>query len=609
MLAELKRRKVVRVAIVYGIVAIAVIEASDVLTEALSIDEAFVTFVTVTALLGYPIAIVLAWAYEIVPDSVSQQITAGANSDVARREINKAHATLFRAFMMVGLIAIGIVIVIQYRGSLDAEAAPKIYTHSIAVMSLANFTGDDSLDDIGDGTAYEIISKLQRIDPLRVIDYPSLQAAGINELSVSEIANKFDVRNVLSGAIRFDETGRLRADAQIFTASGDLLDSGDFRAGSTSIERDQVADFQVNIAGEVVNMVLDTLPGLPRPAIEAPMEFGAGHRAFVVGREALAMRTADGIRTAIQQFERAISLDRNSAAAYASLAQAYALALFYRYDVGIDEFELAARSLAMSEHSLVLDPNLPEGYAARGYLGALTGNDPLIVAADFSRAMDLQPNSSSIPSWAARSLALLGDFNEAIREAERAIDLSPGSAARRIALAELLLQIGRYDAAIVAAREATNLEPGQYRSRAIEARSLLLSGRAAECSNMFLGPHRALTATCLYADGQETASADLIRVVIDDLNRGVRNEIEQDYSSVTAIEDLAIHFAWLDNGAEAARWAESAFLQSPAGIEVRNFESELFDNVRSRNEFESIIHPLRAGIYAEVVRRSREFTL
>jgi TolB-like protein/tetratricopeptide (TPR) repeat protein len=608
LIDELKRRKVVRVAIVYGVVGIAVIEASDALADALDLGDTFVTFVAVTALLGYPIAIVLAWAYELVPDSVSRQIRSAPGSESTKQEIRKAHLILYRGVLSVALIAIVVVVVIQYRGTFVVLAAPKSYLHSIAVMPLDNLTGDSELDHVGKGTSLEITRKFQGIGPLRSIDFQSLQAAGAENLTIAGVINEHQVRHVLWGWISFDEFGRLRADIQLYDETGDLLDSKRFNAETDDTSSRAISTFQGSVSTEVVNLVLDAMPGLPSPAIAKDVDFGPGHRAWVEGSEALATRTATGIRDAIQWFEESIRLDPDAAPAYASLAQTYALALFYRYDVGIEEYELAARSLAMSNFSLDLDPNLAEGFAARGYLGALTGNDPLAVKSDFDRAIELRPNSSITASWRARSLALLGEMDEAVAEAERAIDLGSRSAARRIALAELLLQIGEYETAARVARDATDREPGQYRSLAIEARALLLDGRANECRNLILGPYKVLHATCLYEAGDIAASEALISEAVRDLQRDERTGIELDYSKVLTYEDLAIHFAWIGDPVESARWADRAFEQSPAGIEVRVFESELFDTVRDRSDFENVIGPRRARLYGDVVDRSREFS-
>ena len=225
------------------------------------------------------------------------------------------------------------------------------------------------------------------------------------------------------------------------------------------------------------------------------------------------------------------------------------------------------------------------------------------VANDFDRAAELQPNAASIPSWRARSLAQLGQYEEAVSEATRAIELDPLAPGRHIALAELSLQLGNYDQAISSARSAIALEPAIIRSRAIEARALLLRGDAEECAALPLGPHRVLRASCLEASGRPAEASTIVAEVLAD----IRNDRKpgNGYNEVIQYEDLAIDFALRGDARNALFWAATAYSASPVGIEIRMLESALFDKVRHQPEFSEPIAAIRADLY-ERVRRDSE---
>jgi len=368
---------------------------------------------------------------------------------------------------------------------------------------------------------------------------------------------------------------------------------------------DDMASLQENAARVATGKFVATIPGLTLPQFGEHDDAGPGQAAYLAGKSLLGDRTAEGLQKAITQFERAIELSPGYAPAYADLSSAFALSIFYRYDIGADAYTLAAQSLAFAEHAIALDENLAAGYAARGYLGALVGRNGSDVEADFERAAALQPNTASIPSWRARSLAQLGQFEEALAEASRAVDLDPLAPARHIALAELSLQLGRYEQAIASAKMATALEPRIIRSRAIEARALLLHGNPQRCASMALGPHRVLRATCLKLSGQ-SEEADAI---IEDTLTDIRNKTLRVNGSteVVVFEDLAVYYALRGEAGNAMFWSARAYAGSPAGLEIRVLESALFDKVRDDPAFAESIAGIRSDLYARVRRDSLNF--
>ncbi len=474
------------------------------------------------------------------------------------------------------------------------------YLDSVAVMPLENLTGDAEYDLLGMGITEEIITHLARIPPLKVISRHSVQAISRQALSFPQLGNALGVRHIIDGSVQRDADSLRITLQHIDAETNRQLWTEEFSAAA-----DDLTGLQEDIAETATARLVGVIPGLPMPRSNGHADIGPGQEAYLSGTRWLGTRTAAGLNNAIGFFSQSIEMDPTFAPAYADLASAYALAIFYRYDVGLDGYELAARSLALSERALALDPNLAAAFAARGYLGALIGQPADAVAADFERAASLQPNAASIPSWRARSLAQQGLIAEALAEAARAVDLDPLAPGRHIALAELSLSLGRYDEAIAAAKLATALEPRLIRGRAIEARALLLGGRARHCAELPLGPHRVLRASCLAASGRDAEADTIIRTVLDDIRAS--NVRIPDYTEVITYEDLAVDYALRGDAENALFWAATAYAASPVGIEIRVLESALFDKVRDEPNFRDAIAAIRGDLYERVRRDSRKF--
>lgn len=507
---------------------------------------------------------------------------------------------IYLALAAAILVALGILVELRQPTGGPADHLRNDYLDSVAVMPLRNLTGDAALDDVGLGISEEIITHLARIPALKVISRHSAQAVSNRGLSVMQQGKMLNVNQVIVGALHGDAPQLQVTVQHLVAGSGDIVWEENFSA-----PRDYLIEIQEDIANATTARFVATVSGLSVANVSTHIDQGPGQGAYLAGQRWLSQRTPESISHAIVEFRRSIEMDPGYAPAYADLASAYALALFYRYDVGTASYPLAAQSLAYAERALALDPNLAAGFATRAYLGALIGQDAAEVAADFDRAVILQPNAASIPSWRARSLTELGQFDDAFSEASRAVELDPLAPGRHIAVAELSLQLGDYDRAIEAARLASTLEPRIIRGRVIEARALLLRGESEACTQLQLGPHQVLRASCLDASGRTVEAAAIIRKTLDDV-RNDRLDLDG-YTNIIVFEDLAVYFALQNDPENALFWSARAYAASPVGVEIRVLESALFERVRDNPDFRSAIAAIRAGLYQRVQRDSQRF--
>jgi tetratricopeptide (TPR) repeat protein len=255
-------------------------------------------------------------------------------------------------------------------------------------------------------------------------------------------------------------------------------------------------------------------------------------------------------------------------------------------------------ALALADRAIELEPQSAPGYAARSYVATRLAAPADEVAAACGPALRLEPNNPDGPSWCSRVFAAAGQLDTAFSESERAVALDPQSPGRRLALAYEALAGGRYDVAIRESRVAAALEPELVLPRAIEARALLLSGDAARCTTVRLGPHAVTRATCLHALGR-TAEA---RAIVDSVEAAVASGEPRDlvYTDVTRAEDLAVHYAWTGDAQRALQWVTRSYELSPSGLEVRVLESALFDGVRDDSTFAATVDSIRSGIWDRV---------
>jgi tetratricopeptide (TPR) repeat protein len=303
---------------------------------------------------------------------------------------------------------------------------------------------------------------------------------------------------------------------------------------------------------------------------------------------------------AIVHFRESIALEPTYAPAHSALSSAYALSLYYKYEVGAPSYELAARSLAAADSAIALDPNFANGYSARGYIRALLGIEIDGAAADFARAEQLAPNAPNGPSWSARILAEEGRIDEAFSEARRARDLDPLQAGRRTALASLGFQLGDYEVVIEEARQAYRLEEELLLAKAFEGRALALTGRGVECLRIDFGVYDLVRALCLHSLGREEEARTMA------LEAGERltstGLVDDRYKDEVVAQDLASYYGMVGDAENATRWLRYAFDLSPAGVDARVLYSALFAPVEDDPGFSRAVDTAKAEARARVDR-------
>ena len=482
--------------------------------------------------------------------------------------------------------ALGVAVQVWSSGDPLSVLADGRWEASVAVMPFENRTNDEAFDNLGQSLADEIINYLTAVPEVRVIDTYTAASLLNDSLGTPRLLDTLNVEHLIHGYIEM-RAGELVVNVSESDRGGFLSPRRQHRLDPENLNAEQVS-----LAREVALAFLDEVGFGADLALDAT-EIGPGRDAYLIGNRLLGQRTPEAMREAITHFVESIELEPTYAPAHSARSSALALSLYYKYDVGMPSYELAARSLAAADAAIALDSDFANGYSARGYIRALLGIDIEGAEADFARAEQLAPNAPNGPSWSARILAQKGLFDEAFREARRARDLDPLQAGRRTALASLAFQLGDYEVAIEESREAYRLEERLLLAKAFEGRALALTGRGRECLAIDFGVYYLVRAVCLHSLGREQEAREMALTAVAAVTSSLIGD--EDYLDELVAQDLASYYGFIGNATGATLWLRYAFDLSPAGVDARILGSALFEPVRDDPAFAAAVAEVRAG--------------
>jgi TolB-like protein/tetratricopeptide (TPR) repeat protein len=447
--AELKRRRVGKVAITYGAIAWAVTEASSVVLPALRLPDWTVTFVVVFLMVGFPVAMVLAWIFDVGPQGIER-------TEPLAGEPKSAHLRLRLAYGAVVLVLMAALGYLLYERGFDRAHASEAHS-SIAVLPFTNLSGDPGRDYFSDGMSEELLNLLARVPGLQVASRTSSFAYKGRNLDIREVGRELGVETVLEGSVR-QSGDQVRITAQLIDA-----ETG-FHLWSETYDRRLADIFQVQdeIAAAIVDKLrIELAPQEQRLAVrdKAPTQNVQAYEFYLQGRDVWKRRGEDNLRKAIDLYQRAIGLDPGFARAHAALASAYVVLPGYTKEEG-DEEKFVPLAVASARQALSIDPNIGEAHAVLAQLNAQRGN-LLDAESGFFFAISLEPNEATPHHWYSLLLAEVGRLELALEQSRRAHELDPGSAVIAFNLANMHLMKGNDAEALRYAKVAQQLGMGK----------------------------------------------------------------------------------------------------------------------------------------------------
>jgi TolB-like protein/Flp pilus assembly protein TadD len=436
--AELKRRNVYKVAVAYAVVAWLLIQAASILFPTFEAPTWVMKVFVAVVLLGFPIALILAWAFELTPEGIKRTEDAAPNEALPRSTGRKLTALVVVAAVLAAAL-------LTYNFA-RIRNPPATTEKSIAVLPLVNQSGDPSQEYFSDGLSEELINGLGQIHELRVIGRnSSFHFKGKSDDSRA-VGQALGVANLLEGSVR-KAGDRVRINVELVDAA-----NGSQRWSQTyDRELKDIFAVQEEIAKSVADQLRVTLLDVEVKASGRPSNGSVeAYTAYLQGEQYLRLANVEGLTKAIESLDEAIRLDPRYAEAYGLKAVVWNQIGYFRGVKGTDAF-MQARVAAKA--GLAIKADLPRARSALAY-GSINAWDLPGAEAELGDADD-----NAMRNILSIVRACQGRFEEAIQLEKQSIASDPANAIYHSILGEHLISAGRYDEAELALRKAIELQP------------------------------------------------------------------------------------------------------------------------------------------------------
>jgi TolB-like protein/Tfp pilus assembly protein PilF len=449
---EVKRRKVYQVAVAYIIAGGGIIQLASAAFPAWELPNWALRLVIVLLLIGFPIALILAWAFDVTPQGIKTTPTSDASGSHLRRNV-------------ITLITGGVII----SAAAGFFLLPRVSAHkvdkSIAVLPFESLSDEKENAYFADGIQDDVLTNLSKIGDLKVISRTSVMPYRGKTSNVREIGKALGVGAILEGSVR-RVGNRVRVNVQLINADTDEhLWAEDYDRDLTD-----VFAIQTDLAQQIVRELQAKLSPMEKAQIERrPTENSEAYLAFVEAHE-LFYRQDGMLRAntekAEQLFERATMLDPNFAGAFAGLARAHDWA-YHDFDP-IPARKEKARAAA--ETAIRLQPDLPEGHLALGFYHYYCERDYQAALHEFAIAKLSLPNSAEVYMAIGAIERRQGKWKESTANMERAASVSPKDAWILQNLADNYYATRNFEAADKILDRAIEAAPKSFGARAEKAR-------------------------------------------------------------------------------------------------------------------------------------------
>jgi TolB-like protein len=448
--AELKRRHVYRVAIAYGVVAWLLIQIATQVFPFFEIPNWVVRLVVLVIVLGFPVALIIAWAFEMTPEGMKRA------EDIAPNEyIPHWSARRFAALIVaIAMVATGLMMfpLVRNKSTSKITAAPTPSQKAIAVLPLLNESGDPGDEYFSDGLSEELIAALAQIKGLKVIGRSSSFRFKDKKEDSKTIGKKLGVSALLEGTVR-KQGDQVRIVAELVKAA----DGSELWSRTFDRELKDIFAVQAEIAGAVATSLELTLLGtddtsttnISTSSVEA-------HNAYLQGHFYFQRRNLEDYRMAVGFFDQATRLDPDYALAYAERSEASAWIGDLSSEQQKEAWAAAGRD---AEKAVAIDPDLAEAHAALGWVRFYIEWKFAEGLAELRRAQQLSPWNPTANDLMARVVVYLRQFEEAEKLARQAIELDPLAYQPRTSLARVLFTEGKLDEAEASGRMGVELQP------------------------------------------------------------------------------------------------------------------------------------------------------
>lgn len=455
--SELKRRKVFKIGAAYLVVAWLAVQAASIGFPAFDAPPWALRIFILIVLLGFPIALVMAWVLDMTTEGVRVETNASGSK------------RLFVAAALLVVLAIGWYFYGQPSFRKGDLATPTNATQkSIAVLPFVNMSADKNDEYLSDGVSEELITALSKINGLQVKARTSSFAfKGKNE-DIQKIGELLHVNHLLEGSVA-KAGNKLRITAQLIQA----VDGNHEWSDTYDREMQDIFAVRSEVAEKVAKVLKIRLLGEEKKQIDKkPTENLEAYNLYRQGRYYSDKLSEESMQKAIPFFQQAIEKDPRFALAYAGIADNYVIAA----DTYISPREAFAKAKEAAIKAIELDDSLAEAHASLGFIHYHYDWDWVAADKECRRAIELNPQSAQSYMIYTHYLAGMGRFDDAAKFGARGLELDPLSVSTHVFLGWSSLFAGHMDDAITRLSKAVELDPNNGWVRMFLGRAYLFKG-------------------------------------------------------------------------------------------------------------------------------------
>src|SRR3984893_5360809 len=567
---ELKRRNVYKVAVAYAIVGWLLVQVATQVFPFLEIPNWVIRLVIALVAIGCPIALVIAWAFELTPEGIkrTEDVDLAASARQPRKHV-WILVVIVGAALSVGLFFIG-----RYTGRNTASAL-ELPAKSIAVLPFDNLSRDPDNAYFAEGVQDEILTRLAKVADLKVISRTSTQHFKSAPENLPEIAKQLGVTNILEGSVQ-KAKDQVRVNVQLINAMTDA------HVWADTYDRKLTDIFAVEseIAKTIAETLQERLTGSEISSIaKTPTVNPEAYELYLKGKFFAEKRTGADLRKSIEYYDQAIAKDPGYPLAYVGLADSHLLLPAYGDISTKEEVSLARAAL---KKALALDDSLAQAHASSGLLATLE-LDLNRAITELERAIQLNPNYATAHHWIALPLMAIGQSDRAIVEGKRAIELDPLSLICNADLAWVYFNARRYDETEAQARKTLEMDQRFYVAHYYLGEALQFKGKltdaAAEYQKSFESNNDPFSLAMLGQPFARQGKTDEARKILARLREQAKSQYVSPYAFsvvLTALGDKAHAIDELEHGYDDTGFYISLIKVDP-----------LFDSLRGDPRFEA----------------------
>ena len=454
--SELKRRNVYKVAVAYAIVAWLLIQVATQVFPFFEVPNWAVRLVVLLLILGFPVALILAWAFELTPEGIKR-------TDEIEPTRSKGRAWIYIAVVAAAL-SIGLFFLGRFTAPGREAGAGSVASKSIAVLPFESLSDDKNNAYFADGIQDEILARLSKIADLKVISRTSTQKYKSAPDNLREIAQQLGVANILEGSVQ-KAGDQVRITVQLINA----LKDEHLWADTYDRKMTDIFGVESDVAQKIAGSLEAKLTGREKKEIVSGGT--TNPHAYDALLHALALQSSQtiaAIAVAEKQIEfsrRAVELDPDYSDAWASLA--IAQANLSRTPWQSEELEKSTRAAA--ETALRLAPDSPRAHQAMGLYYRYCRKDNRAALTELQIALAGAPNDASILSNLGALQRAQGKVEESLQTLRKAADLDPLNVQAWIGLGETYSGLRKFDQARSMLDRALAIAPGDLELLAAKA--------------------------------------------------------------------------------------------------------------------------------------------